>query len=177
MFFSRAFYNRGFSNCLSDSSRDLFLHAIESQHGCVLGSDIWKPPVSTTQAQPPGVSCPGLCPDNFLITSRMETPWLLWEAEANVSAQSPSQWKNDSLCSKEPSCVSVGLPLVLSQGTTGKSLALFSLHLPFRFLYTLARFPIHMDNIYTITKYWPPICPYFSCTQCLRMETSWHKGF
>ena len=48
---------------------------------------IWSNPFA--QAWPPTAGCPGLRPDSFWVSPRMETPQPLWAACA--SAQSPSQ--------------------------------------------------------------------------------------
>ena len=71
----------------------------------------------------------------------METSRPLWATCA--SAWSPSQWKSVSWCSdRSLLCFSLcALPLVLPLGTTEKSLALSSLHPPYRWLYTLIRSP------------------------------------
>lgn len=94
--------------------------------------DLWRssgqtPPAQTEQ---PMAGCPGLCPGGFWMSPWMETPQPPWIA--CLSAQSPSQQITMYWCSDNPPNFSLWpLPLILSVGTTEKSLAPSSLHSPF----------------------------------------------
>lgn len=103
------------------------------------------------QAGTPRSSCPEPCPDGFWVTPRMETP--------NLSGQLVpvlGHPHSEEVCpdvQKEPlifESLEPG-PLVLALDTTEKSLALSSLHSPFRYLYTLMNShplgPLHSSQL------------------------------
>lgn len=83
----------------------------------------------------PKTGCPGQCPDGFWLTPVMETQKRPWTT--CVSAQATITVFPD-VQEECPPCFSLcPLPLVLSLGISGKSLALPSLYSLFRYLYTL----------------------------------------
>lgn len=105
---------------------------------------IWSNPIlkPLAQAGPRRSSCPGPCPDGFLVSPRRVGPPPLWliGSPPPANAQSPSQLKSAPWCFRGNLCFSLcPLPSVLSVDTTGKSLALSSLY-P-RFEYTQVRAP------------------------------------
>ena len=114
------------------------VHVTDSQKGWG-----WQEPLEVilSNSGPPRDSCLGPCPDSFSISPRTKSPQTLWATCA--SAWSPSQcflmiwWKLlcFSLCP---------LPLILSLGTTERSLAPSSLCPPFSHLYTLTRSPLSL---------------------------------
>ena len=100
---------------------------------------IWsKPPA---QAGPPTADCPGPCPDGFWISPKDGDYTTSLGSLCQCSVTFPVKkcflmFRGNLLCfSLCP------LPLVLSLGTTEKSLAPSSLHPPFRYLCTLIRSP------------------------------------
>lgn len=105
-----------------------------------IGRHLWMSSFLLLKEESPKSAYLGLCPDGFWNPPRMETPQLLWIT--CVSTQVPSQGKHGCWCSNGTSCVSVcPLSLVLSLGTTEKSLCLSSLHLPLSYLYALRKYP------------------------------------
>lgn len=78
------------------------LSTVQGSHGISEGLRLVLPLKITwsafPQAGPCRASCPGPCPDSFLVSPRMENPSPPWATCA--SAWSPSQWKSVSCCSK-----------------------------------------------------------------------------
>ena len=100
----------------------------------ICGSHLLQTPTSSPRA-----SCPGSQPDGFWKSPRTETPQLPW-----ATCDSAFTVKNCFLMFRRNlPCFSLWpLPLVLSLGITKNSLALSSLHLHFRYLYTWMRFTL-----------------------------------
>ena len=93
------------------------------------------------QAGPPRACCPGLCPDSFWLSARVEASQSPWAACCTI--WSLSQGKSVSQYSEGALCVSgfcAYCLLILLLGATEKGLALPFLHHPFRHLHTLMNF-------------------------------------
>lgn len=132
-----------------------------------VGRYLWRSLVQPipSQAETCRASCPEVCPDDFWIPAKVETPQPFWPMRL-------WQWLVILIVRKcflmfrgKLLCFSLcSLPLILSLDTSDKSLAPSSLHPPSRYLCTMARYPSKSFLLWLNSPSSPSLSSHLRCS-------------